>query len=43
LTRIRTIAVANTKGGAGKTTVATNLAALFAWRGHKTVLGDLDL
>jgi chromosome partitioning protein len=40
---MRTIAVANTKGGAGKTTVATNLAALFAWRGHKTVLGDLDL
>ena len=38
-----TIAVANTKGGAGKTTLATTLAAHYAGRGLKTALGDLDL
>ena len=38
-----TIAVANTKGGAGKTTLATTLSAHYAGRGLKTALGDLDL
>ncbi|UUX50269.1 ParA family protein [Nisaea acidiphila] len=38
-----TIAVANTKGGAGKTTLATTLAAHYAARGLDTALGDLDL
>jgi chromosome partitioning protein len=39
---MQVIAVANTKGGCGKTTVATNLAAYFAGSGHKCLLGDLD-
>jgi len=34
--------VANPKGGAGKSTVATNLAGYFARQGHATMLGDLD-
>lgn len=38
-----TIAVANTKGGAGKTTLATTLAAHYAGKGRITALGDLDL
>ncbi|MCF8478860.1 MAG: ParA family protein [Rhodospirillum sp.] len=36
------IAIANTKGGSGKTTVATHLAANFASRGFTTGLADLD-
>lgn len=36
------IVVLNTKGGAGKTTVATNLAAWFASTGQKVALMDLD-
>jgi chromosome partitioning protein len=36
------IAIANTKGGSGKTTVATHLAANFATRGFSTGLADLD-
>jgi len=36
------IAVANTKGGCGKTTVATHLAAHFAVQGLRTGLADLD-
>ncbi len=36
------IVVLNTKGGAGKTTVATNLAAWFASTGQNVALMDLD-
>jgi chromosome partitioning protein len=36
------IAIANPKGGAGKSTLATNLAGALAWRGHAVMLGDLD-
>jgi chromosome partitioning protein len=36
------VLVANIKGGCGKTTIATNLAALFAGAGHRTALADLD-
>lgn len=36
------IVVLNTKGGCGKTTIATNLAAYFAAAGHHTTLMDQD-
>ena len=36
------ILVANSKGGVGKSTVASNLAGFYAGRGERTMLGDLD-
>ena len=39
---MRTIAISNYTGGGGKTTTAVNLAAIFAARGLRTLLVDLD-
>lgn len=39
---MRTILVANPKGGSGKTTLATNLAGYFANQGRRVLLADLD-
>jgi chromosome partitioning protein len=39
---MRTIAIANQKGGCGKTTTAVNLAAAFAERSNRTLVVDLD-
>ena len=36
------IAVANPKGGVGKSTLATNIAGYYASRGHTVALGDVD-
>jgi chromosome partitioning protein len=39
---MRQIMVLNSKGGSGKTTIATNLASYYATQGHDVVLADLD-
>ena len=36
------IVVANPKGGAGKSTLSTNIAGYFASQGHAVMLGDID-
>jgi chromosome partitioning protein len=37
------IVIANPKGGVGKSTIATNLAGYFTYRGYNTMLGDIDV
>lgn len=39
---MRSILVVNAKGGCGKSTIATNLAAYYAIKGKKVVLADYD-
>jgi chromosome partitioning protein len=39
---MKTILIANAKGGAGKTTISTNLAGYFAAKGQEVALWDLD-
>jgi chromosome partitioning protein len=40
---MKVVVVANPKGGAGKSTLATNIAGYFASRGHHVMLGDADI
>jgi chromosome partitioning protein len=41
--QVQKIVVLNPKGGSGKSTVATNLAAYYAWKGRSVALMDHDL
>ncbi len=39
---MRSVMILNSKGGSGKSTVATNLASYYASQGNKVILVDLD-
>ena len=39
---MKTIMVINSKGGSGKTTIAVNVAAYYAYKGLEVTLVDLD-
>jgi chromosome partitioning protein len=39
---MKVIVVTNPKGGAGKSTMSTNIAGYFASQGHQVMLGDAD-
>ncbi|WP_233702178.1 ParA family protein [Iodobacter ciconiae] len=39
---MRSILIANPKGGSGKSTLSTHLAAWFAWQEEMVMLGDID-
>jgi chromosome partitioning protein len=39
---MKVVVIANPKGGAGKSTLSTNIAGYFASRGHHVMLGDAD-
>ncbi|MEW5910338.1 MAG: ParA family protein, partial [Thermodesulfobacteriota bacterium] len=41
-TKSRRIAVANEKGGVGKTVMAINLGAAFSTRGKRVLIVDMD-
>ena len=41
-TPMKVVVVANPKGGAGKSTLSTNIAGYFASQGHQVMLGDAD-
>jgi chromosome partitioning protein len=40
---MRSILIANPKGGSGKSTLSTHLAAWFAWQEEAVMLGDIDV
>ena len=40
--QLQKIVLLNPKGGSGKSTIATNLAAYYAWKGLSTALMDTD-
>jgi chromosome partitioning protein len=42
ISSMKTIAIYHNKGGVGKTTVSTNLAAAFSHKGYKVLLIDID-
>jgi chromosome partitioning protein len=39
---MKVVVIANPKGGAGKSTLSTNIAGYFASQGHRVMLGDAD-
>ena len=39
---MKVVVVVNPKGGAGKSTLSTNIAGYFASQGHRVMLGDAD-